>query len=459
METVRGETSTQIEVAPEVHAPTTSDSASTAHAAPPSPLVVTLRRWLSLPEVRAALIATALLRLVGGIVVALVCYYLNGTYFHVVQLTQHIQSQDNSGAIYAGPTPGSPFIEYITDAWIRWDAGQFIAIARHGYYYPVSTAFLPLYPLLIRLLSYPLGGHFVAAALVISTLATFCTFLLLYRLVLRLTASPQVAAYSVVVAALLPIAFFFVAPYTEPLYLAISLATVLAVLDRHWGRAMLLAGLASLTRNQGVVLALLAAPTLVDAIRSACPGTLPPWQQIRNFLLAVWRPIAFAATSLGTYMAWLLIVHFALRAPMPFEQVTSRSGWDLRLTLPGLGLIGDVLYLAQDPGFRLLYDHAHVLDLVASLLALIGLIVARRQLPPALLLYLIGCWCVALIQVELSGITMSTARFQLALLPLCMVPAGWLARARPFVRLSYVFGSVLLGCMILAEWVLWLWVS
>ena len=55
--------------------------------------------------------------------------------------------------------------------------------------------------------------------------------------------------------------------------------------------------------------------------------------------------------------------------------------------------------------------------------------------------------------------TMSAARYLLVLLPLCMVPAAWLARALPFVRLSYVFGSVLLGCMILSEWVLWLWVS
>lgn len=459
METVRGEVSTQIEVAREVDAPAASASPSIAQAAPPSPLVVTLRRWLSLPEVRAALIATALLRLAGGMVVALVCYYLNGTYFHVVQLTQHIQSQDNSGAIYAGPTPGSPFVEYLTDAWIRWDAGHYLAIARDGYYYPVSTAYLPLYPLLIRLLTYPLGGHFAAAALVISTLATFCTFLLLYRLVLRLTASRQVATYSIVVAALLPIAFFLVAPYTESLYLAISLATVLAVLDRNWGRAMLLAGLASLTRQQGVVLALLAVPALIDAVRRARPGALPGWQRVHYCWLAAWRPLAFAATSLGVYVAWLLAVRFILRAPTPYEQVTSSSAWGQHLTLPGVGLIHDVLFLAHDPGFQLLYNHALMLDLAAALLTLLGLLVARRRLPPALLLYLIGCWCVAIIKVEPNGTTMSAARYLLVLLPLCMVPAGWLARALPVARLSYVFGSVLLSCLILSEWVLWLWVS
>ncbi len=420
-----------------------------------------LRQWLALPEVRIALIATASMRVVGGLLVALVCYAINGTYFHVVQLTQHIQSQDHSGAIYAGPTRGSPPIEFLTHAWIRWDAGHYLAIAQHGYYYPVSTAFLPLYPLSIRLLAYLLGGHFTAAALLISTVATFCTFLLLYRLVLRLTASQTVATYSVVVAALLPIAFFFVAPYTESLYLALSLATVLAVLDRRWGRAMLLTGLASLTRQQGVVLSLLAVPTLFVAIRSALHSAdaLPVWQHVRRLWASAWRPAAFAAVSLGTYAAWLLYVHVVLRAPIPYEQVTSGSGWDLRLTLPGLGLLSDVVYLAQDPGFRLLYDHAHILDILAALLALIGLILARRQLPPALLLYLIGCWCVALIQVELSGITMSTARFMLALLPLCMVPAGWLARARPYARLSYISMSLLLGCVFLSEWVLWLWVS
>lgn len=420
---------------------------------------VALRRWLTQPEVRAALIATALLRLFGGLLVALVCYYLNGTYFHVVQLTQRIQSQDKSGAIYAGPTHTSPPIEFATDAWIRWDAGHYLAIARHGYYYPVSTAFLPLYPLSIRLLSYLLGGHFTAAALVISTTATFCTFLLLYRLVLRLTASPQVAAYSVAVAALLPIAFFFVAPYTESLYLALSLATVLAVLDRRWGRAMLFAALASLTRQQGVVLTLLAVPALVDAMRSARAAGLPLSHRVRHHWAAAWRPLVFAATSLGTYGAWLLYVRFVLRAPTPYEQVTSNPAWGQHLTLPGLGLISDVLYVAQDPGFRLLYDHALTLDLAAALLALIGLVAARRRLPPALLLYLIGCWCVAIIKVESNGITMSAARYLLVLLPLCMVPAGWLARARPLARLSYVGVSFLIGCMLLSEWVLWLWVS
>lgn len=461
MEPVRERVSIQVAGAPDTSAHTVPTSTATAPVVRPALRLATLHRWLALPEVRVALIATALMRLVGGMLVALVCYALNGTYFHVVQLTQHIQSQDNSGAIYAGPTRGSPLIEYLTDVWIRWDAGHYLAIARNGYYYPVSTAFLPLYPLSIRLLSYVVGGHFVAAALIISTAATFCTFLLLYRLTLRLTASRQVAAYSVVVAALLPISFYFVAPYTESLYLALSLAVVLAVLDRRWGRAMFLAGLASLTRQQGVVLSLLAAPAIYAAasIASASASALPVWQRVRQFWSAAWRPIAFAAISLGTYIAWLLYVRFILHAPTPYEQVTSSPAWGQHLTLPGLGLMSDAVYLAQDPAFRLLYYHALTLDIAAALFALIGLIVARRQLPPALLLYLIGCWCVATIKVEPNGITMSAARYMLVLLPLCMVPAGWLARARPYARLSYVGVSFLLGCMFLSEWVLWLWVS
>ena len=457
METMRDVDTTHAGVAQEIRAAAIAASNSPARQLPA--WLLTARRWLALPEVRTALLATALLRLLGGILVALVCYFLNGTYFHVVQITQKIQSQDHSGAIYAGPTRGSPLIEYFTSIWVRWDAGHYIVIARHGYFYPVSTAFLPLYPLAIRLLAYPLGGHFIAAALVISTVATFCTFLLLYRLVLRLTSSRQVAAYSVTVAALLPIAFFFVAPYTESLYLTLSLAAVLAVLDHRWGRAMIFAGLASLTRQQGVVLVLLAVPAVLDAIRTAHGAALPIWQRVRRFWLEAWRPITFAAVSLGTYAAWLLYVHFILHALTPYEQVTSSPAWNQHLTLPGLGLIGDILYIARDPAYHLLYDHALTLDLAAALVALVGLVVARRLLPPALLLYFVGCWCVAIIKVEPNGITMSAARYLLVLLPLCMVPAGWLAHARPPARLIYVAVSILLGCMFLAEWVVWLWVS
>jgi hypothetical protein len=42
-------------------------------------------------------------------------------------------------------------VGWAVDVWGRWDSGWFVSIAQHGYLDPGhSTAFFPLYPLLIR---------------------------------------------------------------------------------------------------------------------------------------------------------------------------------------------------------------------------------------------------------------------------------------------------------------------
>src|SRR5262249_50649783 len=164
--------------------------------------------------------------------------------------------------IYVLPTSASGAEAYLTSPWLRWDADHYISIAQDGYSYDAASAFLPLYPLLIRLGGYLTGGNLIVSALLISTIATFFAFLFLYRLALRITRSPQVAGYSVLVATLLPIAFFFVAPYTESLFLALSLGCILEVLDERWMHAALFAGAAAFARQQGVLLGLLALPAL-----------------------------------------------------------------------------------------------------------------------------------------------------------------------------------------------------
>ena len=64
----------------------------------------------------------------------------------------------NAGACVAcEPTP----IDELND-WARWDSRWYVEIAQHGYsYHPneqSSVAFFPLYSVLMRLLSIPLGG-------------------------------------------------------------------------------------------------------------------------------------------------------------------------------------------------------------------------------------------------------------------------------------------------------------
>lgn len=417
-----------------------------------------LRAWLVAPGVRAALVATLALRLANGALMAAVCYFLNGSYVHIVP---QLDANGRPDGTYTGPTRGSAPSEFVLNIWQRWDANHYLSIAGHGYTDSLSTAFLPLYPALIRAVSVVFAGNLVAAALTISTVATVATLVLLYRLALRLSGSESVARWTLAVAALLPIAFFLIAPYTESLYLALSLAAITALLDRRWGWAAAYAALSSLTRQQGVLLCLLAAPALGAALRDVwrARGT----QRLLNLarMRALWRsaagPLLLVVAALGPYLLWLTYLRFGLRAHTPYELLTSANGWNQRLTFPLLALVSDVHYLTL--GTNLVYDHALLLDVIAALLGALGLVALRRRLPLAVLLYLVAGWCAALIKVEANGVTMSASRYLLVLLPLCLVPGTLLARAPALLRLAYAGFCMLLASIFVAEWVVWLWVS
>src|SRR5262249_30009561 len=223
-----------------------------------------IRRWLAQPDVRMALGCALALRFATAGFAALIALFLHDPY---VQATERMNLYGADMNIYVVPTTATGPEAYLTSPWLRWDADHYISIAQDGYSYDAASAFLPLSRLLIRLGGYLTAGNLVVSALLLSTVATYFAFLFLYRLGRRVTQSPQVAGYSVLIAALLPIAFYFVAPYTESLFLALSLGCMLEVLDARWTRAALFAAAAAFTRQQGVLLGLLALPALMRNVQ------------------------------------------------------------------------------------------------------------------------------------------------------------------------------------------------
>ena len=413
--------------------------------------------WIERRDVRAALIGTLGLRIATSAFAALVAVVLNDTYLRV-----SLQANNHGGSmgLFVVPSVLSGPAEYLISPWMRWDANHYIGIAASGYAHKNANAFLPVYPALIRLGSYLTGGNLVVSALTISTFASFFAFLLLYRLIVRVTSSPQIAALSVIIACLLPIAFFLMAPYTESLFLALSLACMLAVLDERWGRAALLAAVASLTRQQGVALGVLALPALYACLRQFMRvGDAG----LRPRLARLWRTARGPATLMGAallaYGAWLVVLQTVLGQQTPIELLTSQHGWNQHFEVPGLALLTNLHTFVIDPTGSLFHYLSLPLDTAAAIAALIGLIATWRTFPRAIWLYLFACWCVALAKVDMYGNTTSAARYLLALLPLCMVPAGWFARARPGLRMAFVGLFAFLWCFYLGEWVLWSWVS
>ena len=156
---------------------------------------------------------------------------------------------------YQGVEPisgGAP--ELLLGVWQRFDTLWYVRIAAQGYAPDdPSTVYFPLYPLLIRLLGTALAGNYLVAALVISNLCYIGVLYCLYKLT-ELRLGKESARRCSLYLAIFPTAFFFLAAYTESLFLLLTLAAFLCAHEKRWWLAGLMGFLASLARLQGVVL-------------------------------------------------------------------------------------------------------------------------------------------------------------------------------------------------------------
>jgi hypothetical protein len=137
----------------------------------------------------------------------------------------------------------------------RWDAVWYLGIAHDGYDGGPDTAFFPLYPLLVRafVLPYPSEAALLVSAYAVS-LACFAGALWLLERLVALELGRSVAGATVWLIALFPAAVYFGAPYSESLFLLVSVGAFYAARTERWAWAGALAVAATATRSAGVVL-------------------------------------------------------------------------------------------------------------------------------------------------------------------------------------------------------------
>ena len=156
------------------------------------------------------------------------------------------------------------------DVLARWDSDWYLRIAESGYRWPSSMpAFFPLYPALVAVVGRVLGDRFLLGGVLVSVAASAAAFALLYELV-RLRLGPRDARRATLYLAVFPTSLFLGVVYGEGLFLALAIGTFLLAERGRLGWAAIVAGLAILTRAQG--LALLPALALF-ACRSRCSSS------------------------------------------------------------------------------------------------------------------------------------------------------------------------------------------
>jgi hypothetical protein len=140
--------------------------------------------------------------------------------------------------------------------FVRYDVIWYMGIAEHGYGYKAgSTAFHPLYPLLVGVFGRLIGGHYLLAGWLIAQVCCVLMLVLLFRLVL-LDYDQGVAQRTTLFLLGSPLGFSFLLPYTESLLLLCIVGAFYAARRGRWVLAGLAGAGAALTKQPGVIVLL-----------------------------------------------------------------------------------------------------------------------------------------------------------------------------------------------------------
>lgn len=350
---------------------------------------------------------------------------------------------------------------YVIDIWARWDSVWYLQIAQHGYSaIDNSTAFFPLYPLLLSVFRPIFLGNGVLAGMFVSLTACLLAFYLLYRFV-EIDFGDATARRAVLYLAIFPTSFFFQTVYSESLFLALTIGCLLAARRRGYLLAGFLGALAVLTRSAGLLLLI---PLVMMYFRDR------EWQLRR----AGWDLCYLLFVPLGL-LVWMLYLDIRFGDPWLFSE--AQSNWLRHFAFP-LGPLeglrqgirsafqsmrtildtGDKTYWPvtdRDPRLWATYD---ILNLGFTLSFLALSIASYWRLPKAYATYALAAVLLPLCFPSSYVPLLSTPRFALTAFPVFILLALWGERHR-WADLTVTVTSLVFLGFFTAKFVVWTWVA
>ena len=182
------------------------------------------------------------------------------------------------------------------EIWNRWDASHYLDVAKFGYSSSgvFKAWFYPLFPWCTRAVAW-LTGNYIASAFIVSGAALLVAAVLLRRLV-ELDYPGDVARRAVWFFLIFPTAYFLHIGYTESLFLALALGSILAARQNQWWLAGVLGALAWMTRATGIALV----PTLgIEAAHQLVLTKRWQWRWL-------WIVIVPAGFGVYLFLNWII---------------------------------------------------------------------------------------------------------------------------------------------------------
>lgn len=358
------------------------------------------------------------------------------------------------GADPAGdPLNPSGFLGY----WANWDGGWYSLLATEGYGArdPESTAFFPLYPVLLGL-GTKLGFGVAVWGIILSLGFALLAMYFLYGISEKMF-DVRTARFAVLALALFPTSFYLNSVYTEAPFLALTTGCFWAAYVR---KNFLLAGilglLAATTRNLGVLLVL---PLFFEWLRVR-EGL--GRKDILDFLYIGLVPAGLVGYAGYVWARFGSPVMFAEQQgdywgrTLTSPSVTAQAAWDA--AVEGVGYLArpELLFTSASPGASFAVSNTLSLAVFAFLLIVIG--VSAALLPPGLTIFMAFVVLLPALTPSPSFPLMSMPRFALGTFPVFLVLGFLLARGG---RVSYGWFavSVILAVCLTALFVSWRWVA
>ncbi len=291
------------------------------------------------------------------------------------------------------------------EIWKRWDALHYLSLAENGYVGSgegrFSLAFFPLYPWLVRAFAF-ITQDYLAAAFVVSGFAAVAAGLALKRLA-RLDQSEDAANYAVWFLFIFPTSYFLHIPYTESLFLALTIGCFFAARTDRWMVAGLLGALACLTRVNGLIL-----------IPAMMTEAFLQYRATRRIDVR-WLWIGLIPLGFAVYLA---LNYRATGDPLAFLQI-QHEHWFKKFAPPWIG-IRDVWRRVPE-GSPIEGSH----EFVYIVLAFLGSIWCAWKLRASYSIWMFGNWLL----VTSTSFVVSVPRFTLTLFPLFLL-VGSLCKGR-----------------------------
>jgi Gpi18-like mannosyltransferase len=152
-----------------------------------------------------------------------------------------------------------------------WDAQQYLLISRYGYTAdPRTHVCFPLWPYCIRLFSYVTAGNHLLSGLILANIFSIAALVMLHRYISR-RSDTDAADRTIMLMLAFPGAIFLLFPYSEPLFLLLSVGMFILLSTEDYLKAGIVSFFAALARPVGVLWIL---PFALHVLRNRRPSAL-----------------------------------------------------------------------------------------------------------------------------------------------------------------------------------------